>query len=251
MQVVQNLTGCCETWLARLDVEEPGWVEMSLKLCTGCGVTGWTCTGKYPRVGLTGESLCRSLARLQCPYRVLFRRNISLIKGCVKLTRPFLDMLVTRSLWSKMCKSMLSAGFFFFSAQAKLAGWAMPFNDTQLGRDVEEHCRRSEDPRPAVIGSPGTKKHPTDAVWIQPMRTPVYSNKRARPTDATPPHLKGTAPFKCLARAADGKVMRAVISGFVGNLFVGTFHNKVSTLLSNWDASSLNSSFIFSLLSIF
>lgn len=114
MQVVQNLTGCCETWLAWLDVEELGWVEMSLKLCTGCGVTGWTCTGKYPRVGLTGQSLCRSLARLQCPYRVLFRRNISLIKGCVKLTRPFLDMLVTRSLWSKMCKSMLSAGFFFF-----------------------------------------------------------------------------------------------------------------------------------------
>lgn len=46
-------------------------------------------------------------------YRVLFRRKISLIKGCVKLTSPFLDMLVTRSLWSKMCKSMLS-GFVLF-----------------------------------------------------------------------------------------------------------------------------------------
>lgn len=41
-------------------------------------------------------------------YRVLFRRNISLIRGCVKFTSPFLDMLVTRSLWSSMCKSMLS-----------------------------------------------------------------------------------------------------------------------------------------------
>lgn len=44
------------------------------------------------------------------PYRVLFRRNISLISGCVKFTSPFLHMLVTRSLWSNMCKSMLSVG---------------------------------------------------------------------------------------------------------------------------------------------
>lgn len=39
-------------------------------------------------------------------HLVLFRRNISFIRGCVKFTSPFLDMLVTRSLWSKMCKSI-------------------------------------------------------------------------------------------------------------------------------------------------
>lgn len=65
------------------------------------------------------ESLISTLVHLRGPYRVLFRRNISLIKGCVKLTRPFLDMLVTRSLWSKMCKSMLSV-FFFFPAQTNI-----------------------------------------------------------------------------------------------------------------------------------
>lgn len=44
----------------------------------------------------------------QSSYRVLFRRNISFIRGCVKFISPFLDMLVTRSLWSNMCKSIFS-----------------------------------------------------------------------------------------------------------------------------------------------
>lgn len=44
------------------------------------------------------------------PYRVRFRRNISLMRGCVKCSSPLLDMLVTRSRWSKMCRSIMFPG---------------------------------------------------------------------------------------------------------------------------------------------
>lgn len=55
---------------------------------------------RSPRAGCGG---------LLGPYRVLFRRNNSLMSGCVKCTRPLLEMLVTRSRWSRMCRSMLKA----------------------------------------------------------------------------------------------------------------------------------------------
>lgn len=140
------------------------------------------------RAGLNGESLISSLAHLQGPYRVLFRRNISLIKGCVKLTRPFLDMLVTRSLWSKMCKSMMSG---FFSAQANIcAGWAIPFE-----------CHKARPRWWRALPATGRtasrcdrltrrKKHPTEAIWIQPTRTTVYSNKGPVLQMTHPPPLK-------------------------------------------------------------
>lgn len=177
-QVLQDPTDCCET--RRLEKH----LKRSVKVCTG-----WA--GHAQANIPTGESPCSSLALLQGPYRVLFRRNISLIKGCVKWTRPFLDMLVTRSLWSKMCKSMLSVGcFFFLSAHTDLcdAGQSKAARPKWWGALA---ARENRDP----LRSPRRegKKHPTDAIWIQPIRTTVYSNKRASPPDDTPPPLKGAA----------------------------------------------------------
>lgn len=156
------------------------------------------------RAGLNGESLISSLAHLQGPYRVLFRRNISLIKGCVKLTRPFLDMLVTRSLWSKMCKSMLS-GFFFGPGE-----YLRRLSDTFECRKARPRWWRA---LPATgrtasrcDGLTRTKKHPTEAIWIQPTRLTVYSNKGPVLQMTHPLLLKTQAQFKCLARAANGKV---------------------------------------------
>lgn len=40
------------------------------------------------------------------PYRVLFLKNSSLIRECVKYTRPLLEMLVTLRRWSRMCRSL-------------------------------------------------------------------------------------------------------------------------------------------------
>ncbi len=42
-------------------------------------------------------------------YLVLFLRNISLIRGCVYCWSPVLLIDVTRNLWSKMCRSIVTS----------------------------------------------------------------------------------------------------------------------------------------------
>lgn len=99
------------------------------------------------------------------PYRVLFRRNNSLMRGCVKWTSPLLDMLVTRSLWSKMCKSILSVASSAVSSVLACGGGntraEIPFKRYSLGPD-DGHCQPTLPPRPTVFGS-RSEKHPTQS----------------------------------------------------------------------------------------
>lgn len=105
----------------------------------------------------------------------------------MKLTRPFLDMLVTRSLWSKMCKSMFLG----------------------TGRVPPVGCLYMQDLAKCYIVqmlayTPGCGALPTDikssapasCAWLtrrknirpkQASSTTVYSNRRGGSSDEPPP----------------------------------------------------------------
>lgn len=116
-------------------------------------------------------------------YRVLFRRNMSFIRGCVKLTSPFLDMLVTRSLWSNMCKSIFSiasradssmcacggenaflAEWYHSNVKYRPGWWALATTETTTSRCVRLTSRKT-----------------SDAIRLRSRWTTVYSNQRDSP----------------------------------------------------------------------
>lgn len=110
-------------------------------------------------------------------YRVRFRRNISLISGCVKFTSPFLDMLRTRSLWSSMCRSMSSGGVrrrrrrgALGSGGGRLPGCEVSFKGENTGPG---RCKRR-----LPLRSSHKAKKTSDAIWLS---TTVYSSNGTRP----------------------------------------------------------------------
>lgn len=105
------------------------------------------------------------------PYRVLFRRNISLIRGCVKCTSPFLDMLVTRSLWSNMCKSIFlsvasaAAAFLFVCACG---------GDNALLRAERYHSN-------VQYRGPGKQHYPTSDDHLAPLSSTLSQKTKKHP----------------------------------------------------------------------
>lgn len=143
-----------------------------------------TLTPRLSEPGHEGES-----------YRVLFRRKMSLMRGCVKFTSPFLAMLVTRSLWSSMCRSILSVRSPLGEhavENAFLAGWAHP----QRGVLAANGATSSRRERPGVEKHPSQfDSSPAETLYIQ---TPRKGGGVQRDT---PPPLKATGPDgKSLAR---------------------------------------------------
>lgn len=113
-------------------------------------------------------------------------------------------MLVTRSLWSKMCKSILSvassalssvfacggenallARWYHSNVKSRPGWWALPPNTTSASR-----CARL------------TGRKTSDAIRLQPLWTTVYSNKRDSPTNDTPPPLKGAGIYIYILNAS-------------------------------------------------
>lgn len=166
-----------------------------------------TCTGKYPNndsdLRVADQQLSSFTISLPCSVPEEYQLNQRVceinqaILGYAGDPQPVVQNVQVHAVG-------FFVGFFFFGPEdylrwlsdtfqchkARLGWWrALPATGRTASR-CDRLTRR--------------KKHPTDAIWIQPTRSTVYSNTGPVSPTTRPLLLKAQAQIKCLARAEDG-----------------------------------------------
>lgn len=174
--------------LRNMEVEKH--LERSVKVCT--------CTGECPDNDSGSSGRRVAVQRLSSFTRSLpcsVPEKYQLNQGVCEMNQAVLGYAGDPQpvVQNVQVHAVGGVGFFFFSSCRPTRISATLVNVTQLGRSDEEHERLGRTASRCDHLAGRGKKHPTDAIWIQPIRTTVYSNKRASPPDDTPPALKGAA----------------------------------------------------------